>query len=286
MRTLDTQFGAATSLEDFERKAQMMNYVDYRAIFEGFAAHLWTQNSGRLIWMTHPSWPSNHWQMYSADYDTQASYYGVKKACESLHVQMNLPDYALAVVNTTRSDQSGLVVRSRVLSLSNVLIGERIDHVDAAANATTALAPLELSEPLAKQGVVLVILTLSDANGRVLSENSYWPSADEASLQRLNRLAAQPVRMSAHAAREGEESLLRVTLEDRGASPVLSAKLTLLDAQGERILPAYYSDNYLTLLPGEPRQITIRYPENARAARVALRGWNARPMSVLTERTP
>ena len=76
MSAVSTQYGAPASLEDFERKAQMMNYVDYRAIFEGFAAHLWTQNSGRLIWMTHPAWPSNHWQMYSSDYDTQASYYG------------------------------------------------------------------------------------------------------------------------------------------------------------------------------------------------------------------
>jgi hypothetical protein len=280
MAALTTEFGAPVSLADFERKAQMMNYVDYRAIFEGFAAHLWSQNSGRLLWMTHPSWPSNHWQMYSADYDTQASYYGVKKACESLHVQMNLPDYALAVVNTTRSDQSGLVLRSRVLSLSNVLIDQRIEHLDAPANATTTLAPLELAEPLAKQRVVLVVLSLSDANGHLLSENTYWPSADEASLQHLNRLTAQPVRLSTQAGRDGEESLLRVTLEDRGASPVLSAKLTLLDGKGERILPAYYSDNYLTLLPGEPRKVTIRYPGNARAARVALRGWNACPSSV------
>ena len=36
--TINARLGAADSLEDFERKAQMMNYVDYRAIFEGFAA--------------------------------------------------------------------------------------------------------------------------------------------------------------------------------------------------------------------------------------------------------
>ena len=43
MRTLQTSFGAATDLADFERKAQLMNYVSYRAIFEGFQAHLWTR---------------------------------------------------------------------------------------------------------------------------------------------------------------------------------------------------------------------------------------------------
>jgi len=79
MAALKEQYGAGASLEDFERKAQLMNYVSYRAIFEGFQAHLWTQNSGRLLWMTHPSWPSNTWQIYSSDYDTGAAYYAVKK---------------------------------------------------------------------------------------------------------------------------------------------------------------------------------------------------------------
>ena len=77
---MQTEFGAPTSLEDFERKAQMMDYVDHRAIFEGMNAHLWAPNSGRLLWMTQPAWPSNMWQVLSSDYDTQSSYYGEKKA--------------------------------------------------------------------------------------------------------------------------------------------------------------------------------------------------------------
>ena len=40
MSALDRQFGAPTSLADFERKAPMMNYVSYRGVFEGFQAHL------------------------------------------------------------------------------------------------------------------------------------------------------------------------------------------------------------------------------------------------------
>jgi hypothetical protein len=76
MSALENQFGAPTSRADLERKAQMPNYVSDRAGFEEFQARSWTQNSGRLVWMTHPAWPSNHWQIYSSDYDTQASYYG------------------------------------------------------------------------------------------------------------------------------------------------------------------------------------------------------------------
>ena len=94
-------FGAATNLDDYVRKAQMMNYVDHRAIFEGMNAHLWSPNSGRMLWMTQPAWPSTMWEIFTSDYDTQASYYGVKKACEPVHVQLDLSEDTVAVTNTT-----------------------------------------------------------------------------------------------------------------------------------------------------------------------------------------
>jgi hypothetical protein len=287
MRSLAAQFGAADSLEDFERKAQMMNYVDYRAIFEGFLAHLWTQNSGRLLWMTHPAWPSNHWQIYSADYDTQASYYGVKKASEPLHVQMNLPDYALAVVNTTRESYEQLALTSRVMALDGRVLATREDHLSAAANQVTTLAPLNLAGYLAHDGVVLVVLALSDSAGRRVSENIYWPSRDEPSTQALNTLKPQKVRVSAKAAVNADEIAVHVSLENTGTAPALAAKLTLVDDTGARILPAFYSDNYLSLLPGEPRQIEIRYPRtHTGSAHLRLRGWNIEPLSADIELTP
>ena len=44
MKEIETQFGAGTSLADFERKAQMLQYVTHRAIFEGMDQHLWAPN--------------------------------------------------------------------------------------------------------------------------------------------------------------------------------------------------------------------------------------------------
>ncbi len=281
MRSLAAQFGAAASLEDFERKAQMMNYVDYRAVFEGFQAHLWTQNSGRLLWMTHPAWPSNHWQIYSSDYDTHASYYGVKKAAEPLHAQLNLPDYALVVVNTTREAREALHLTARVLSLGGTLLATREHRVDAPANQIVRLPPLELAPLLAREGVVLVSLVLSDAAGAPLSENLYWPGRDEAAMQALTALKPQPVRLQAQHSVDGAEELVRVTLENHGREPVLATKLTLVDAGGARILPAFYSDNYVSLLPGESHQVEIRYPsEPSRTAGINLRGWNVERASI------
>ena len=296
MAAMAEQYGAGNSLEDFERKAQIMDYVSYRAIFEGFAAHLWTENSGRLLWMTHPSWPSNTWQIYSSDYDTAAAFYAVKKACEPLHAQLDLPNYRLTVVNTTRIDRAALKLRSRVLSLDNRLLAARTDRIDVGADSVVTLPkPLELAEALARERLVLVKLSLTDSSGAVLSDNVYWQGRDAAAQQRLNDLRAQPVLMSAEVvpgasatraahgaaasaaadADADEVTRIDVVLRNKGRAPALTAKITMLDAQRARVLPVYYDDNYVTLLAGEVRHILVQCPKaGPRCARVALRGWN------------
>jgi hypothetical protein len=281
MATLAQQYGAAADLEDFERKAQLMDYVSYRAIFEGFQAHLWTKNSGRLLWMTHPSWPSNTWQIYSSDYDTAAAYYAVKKACEPVHAQLNLPDFSLAVTNISRVAQPRLSLRTRVLSLENNLLAERVDSVSVAANSIATLEALDLRPFLEREGMVLVVLTLTDPRGTVLSDNRYWQGRDAASHRRLVELPRQVIGISATARQTAEDSRVLVTLKNQGRTAALGVKITMLDEHEERVLPVYYDDNYVALLPAETRRIEVHCPANsARCAKVALRGWNVEPRKI------
>ena len=282
MRALDEMFGAAESFEDFERKAQMMNLETHKAMYEGFLGHLWTKNSGRLLWMTHPAWPSNAWQIYSWDYDTHAAYYGAKKAAEPLHVQLNLPGNELVVVNTTLKDENDLTATTRVLSLDNRELFARADRLDAKANRATALAAVPLDAPLAQEGVALVSLKLADGAGRVVSENFYWRGRDAASYRALNKLAQTPLAVSASAPQvEAGDRVVTVTLSNRARTPALNAKLTLVDASGRRILPAFYSDNYVALLPGETKTVNVRYPASVTSPpSLRLRGWNVTPSEV------
>ncbi|WP_236552923.1 glycosyl hydrolase 2 galactose-binding domain-containing protein [Sphingomonas sp. 8AM] len=276
MAALDRMYGAGTSFADFERKAQMMNLETHKAMYEGFLGHLWTKNSGRLLWMTHPAWPSNAWQIYSWDYDTPASYYGAKKAVEPLHVQLNLPGNELIVLNTTQADAKGLIARVKVVGLDNRELFARDTKLDALANRATALAAVPLERLFATNPMVLVKLSLVGAAGAAVSENFYWRGRDESAYRALNTLA--PAALTARAAAavvEGADRVVRVTLANDTATPALNAKLTLVDAQGKRILPAFYDDNYVSLLPGERRVIAIRYPVAVAATpRVTLGGWN------------
>jgi hypothetical protein len=276
MDQIQTQFGAPTSLEDFERKAQMLDYVDHRAIFEGMNAHLWMPNTGRLLWMTQPAWPSNTWQIMSHDYDTQASYYGVKKACEPLHIQLDIATGVVSVVNTTIRPQPELVISANVYSLDNRLLLRRDLKKDASPNATTDGFVIDLNGILDANRIVLIKLELRDSSGALLSDNFYWLGADGASYRALNRVAASSVSATAKLARSGDRVRVHVQLRNTGSTVSLLDKLTLLDAKGQRVLPAYYSDNYVSLLPGESRIVDIEYSANttSEASKLAIRGWN------------
>lgn len=94
----------------------------------------------------------------------------------------------------------------------------------------------------------------------------------------LDALATVPVQIATRLD-DAAEPVLRASVRNRSPQVALNTKLTLVDAQGQRILPAYYSDNYLSLVPGEQREIEIRGPAAAvlRTARLQVRGWNVEP---------
>jgi Glycosyl hydrolase 2 galactose-binding domain-like/Exo-beta-D-glucosaminidase Ig-fold domain/Glycosyl hydrolases family 2/Concanavalin A-like lectin/glucanases superfamily/Glycosyl hydrolases family 2, TIM barrel domain len=284
MAQVQSEFGAPTSLEDFERKVQMLNYVQHRAIFEGMNAHLWAPNSGRLLWMTQPAWPSTMWQILSSDYDTQASFYGTKKACEPVHVQLDLSNNDVDVVNTTIAAQPGLTVTANVYSLDNKLLLHREEKKDLAADAEANAFQLELA-PYLKAGIVIVKLELRNAGGQLVSDNLYWLGGTNSQYRQLNHLAAAALTASASSTPTDSTVHVRVQLKNTGNDVALENKLTLLNTNGTRILPAYYSDNYVSLLPGESKEIDIEYPASAAtgAAQIAIRGWNATPQKVAVQ---
>jgi len=275
---MNTEFGAPTSLEDFERKAQMLDYAGYRAIFEGFAAHLWRPNSGRMIWMTQPAWPSMEWNFLSWDYDTQSSFYGTQKACEPVHAQLDLTDGSVDLINL--GEARSFKVRVLVEGLDGKTLSEATNQVLAAADDRTPVAKPDLDK-LAEGHTIFVRLSVSDAAGAPVSDNFYWWAADEASFRELNSLARATVAASATAGEAGGERQVTVKLKNTGSAAALTIKLTLTDAAtGERILPAYYSENYISLLPGEERAVTVAFPAGDAKPMIGLRGWNLAPQTI------
>ncbi|MTV39899.1 glycosyl hydrolase 2 galactose-binding domain-containing protein [Duganella radicis] len=283
-QAMETEYGAPASLADFERKAQLMNYESHRAIFEGMNAGLWTQNSGRMLWMTQPAWPSTMWQILSHDYDTHAAFYGVKSAAEPVHVQMNLPDHRVVVVNNPQAALNGATLTWVAWTVEGKLVGGTNVPVSAPAGGVSAPLDIGLDALLARHKLLIVRLSLRDAGNQIVSQNIYWPSATPQDRQALNQLPQVPLSVAARwgkAEKEGERQL-EVTLLNRNGAPALGGKLTLLKADGTRVLPVYYSDNYVTLPPGESRQVKAVFKTEG-DVKLELRGWNVAPQSLAVD---
>jgi len=232
--------------------------------------------------MTQPAWPSTSWQILSSDYDTQASFYGVKKACEPIHVQLDLTNYEVDAVNTTNAALGSAILSAKVYSLTNELLLDKQQQVQLTADTLTPAFKLDLA-PLLAKGVALVRLTLTDAGNKPLSDNIYWLGADSYSYRELTKLPIAPITATATSTKSGDMVHLHVHLHNNSNAAALQAKLTLENAaDSTRVLPAYYSDNYFSLLPQEDRDITIDYPSKSAngPAKLALAGWNITPTTI------
>jgi hypothetical protein len=234
-----------------------------------------------MIWMTQPAWPSMEWNFLSPDYDTQSSFYGTQKACEPVHAQLDLTDGAVDLINlgTSRS----FTVRTRVVSLGGKILSEHANQVLAAADARSAVTQLDLDK-LAAGHTVLIQLQVGDAAGAPVSDNFYWWSKDEAALRELNGLPQATLNASASVSAAGDERQAAVRIKNAGAVPALLVKLTLKNAAtGERILPAYYSENYVSLLAGEERTVTVNFSDGSSKVAFGLRGWNLATQTIAVE---
>jgi hypothetical protein len=224
--------------------------------------------------MTQPAWPSMEWNFLGHDYDTQSSFYGTQKACEPVHAQLNLEDGSVDLINL--HETKGFKVRTLVVGLDGKSLLDETSDIQAAANARTPVRKLDLAK-LAGPHAVLVKLQVSDAVGAAVGDNFYWWSHEDAGLKELNDLPQANLQVAAQPATDADKSEFRITvnLRNTGTAPALLLKLTLTDAStGERILPAYYSENYVSLLPGEDRAVTVDFPAGTAKPAVTLRGWN------------
>jgi hypothetical protein len=169
-------------------------------------------------------------------------------------------------------------------------LSDQTYKVQATANDRTPVTKLGL-DTLADGHTVFVVLDVADASGAPVSNNFYWWAAKDATLRELDTLAQATIKASAAVSAADDESRddeskggerkATVTLTNSGDVPAVLVKLTLEDAaMGRRILPAYLSDNYISLLPGEQRTITVEFPVGAGAPAFGLRGWNLAAQSV------
>ncbi|GAA3766745.1 glycoside hydrolase family 2 protein [Terriglobus aquaticus] len=255
--TLAHRYGAIRNLADFARKAQMANYEAFRAMYESRNATMFQNTTGVITWMSHPAQPSFVWQLYHYDLEPNASLFAVRKAAEPVHVQMNEALRTVQVVNNEPVNLAGLRLTQTVYRLDGSVSHRSTRPLDIVPASSTVTVNTLWVDPHISE-VYFLKLDLENADRKLLSTNFYWKNVAQDDFTLLDQVPPANLTVIATARQVNQNTVLDVTITNPGASVALLAHLQLhRKSDNARVLPVFYSDNYLCLAPGESRQLTI-----------------------------
>jgi hypothetical protein len=246
---IDQSYGGTDNLADWLKLAQFINYEGYRAMFEAQSKN----RMGLLLWMTHPAWPSFVWQTYDYYFEPTAAYFGAKKGSEPLHIQWNPATETVEVVNYTGAPVSRLTARVELRNLNGAVMWKKETTLDSPEDSTVTCFPMEY--PAGLTPVHFLNLELVRA-GRVASGNFYWRGLEPDNFRALRTLPAVKIQTATRIAHNGGRWHLTTELHNPSTVPALLVRLKAIrETTHDRILPAIYSDNYISLMPGERRSV-------------------------------
>jgi exo-1,4-beta-D-glucosaminidase len=292
---LNARYGNARSAEDFTYKSQLMAYEGVRAMYEAYSRNKYT-STGVIQWMLNNAWPSMIWHLYDYYLRPGGGYFGAKKALQPLDPVYGYDDRSVWLVSSQYVDAKGMKLTARVFNLDGTQKFAKETALDAPADSTAKVFELPRIEGLSP--AYFLDLRVTDGSSQLVGSNFYWlstkpetldwaksnenttPTASYADYTSLAQLPKVKLNVSSRSERIGNSGdvVTRVTVENPSKSLAFFVRLKLDQGKGgEEILPVVWQDNYISLLPGEKREITATYRASSLGAEepeIEVSGWN------------
>jgi exo-1,4-beta-D-glucosaminidase len=317
---ISSRYGSWSSLDQYVEEAQVQNYETQRAEFEAYIDHSTKQDApstGIVYWQLNKGWPTLLWDLYNHDFDQAGSYFGAKKANEPLHVLYAYDDGSVSVDNLGNRDRDGLSVQAKVYGVDGKLLDDRTARGVSVAGQGVATGVLHPSVPAATTPPAApktyFVELLLQRHGAVVDRNVYWLSTQQdevdwdktignpqatmsqfANLSQLQGLAAARVSVRAQTTTQsGGRASTSVTITNASNKPTvaffLRADIRRGSASGrpaggdDEVLPVFWSDNDVTLWPGESETLQASYRSSdlhGASPVVSVSAWNVATQDV------
>ena len=290
---LNARYGRADNVQDYAFKSQLMAYEGIRAMYEAYSRNKYT-STGVIQWMLNNAWPSLIWHLYDYYLRPGGGYFGAKTAMQALNPTYGYDDHAVWLVSSQYQDANGLKLTAKIYNLDMSEKFSKGETVDAAADTTRKI--FEIPEIQGLSPTYFLRLTVQDSNGKIVGSNFYWlstapetldweksnwyttPTAIYADFTALKQLPKVKLKVASSSERKGDQEITRVTLENPSRDLAFFVRLKVEKGKdGEEILPVLWQDNYISLMPGEKREITATFRASDLAAAkpvVEVSGWN------------
>ena len=278
---IEKRMGGATDLDDFLRKAHFVDYEGTRAMIEAHRVNV-PRSTGVIQWMLNSAWPSLYWQMYDWYMVPVSAYWSVKKGCSPQQLIYNYANGSIHAVNDEKSE-ANLNAKMFIYALDGRLLCETCAEVSLEKGDSKPV----FSVPAAEEDVNFIFLYLEDKKGNVVARNEYviaknmdehdwskyrwWRTQVKtyADFSSLNSLSHADV--SVDMKKDGDS--IKVTLTNNAPVVAFFIRMTIKDAEGEIVVPSFWSDNLVTLAPGQELTFTCKTPQ-AESKTLEISGWN------------
>ncbi|RYE04875.1 MAG: glycosyl hydrolase, partial [Sphingobacteriaceae bacterium] len=261
----------SVGVSDYE---SLQRYDQYRALMEGFSSHMWSWYTGTIIWKTQNPWTAMRGQMYDYYLDPNACLYGLHSGSEPLHAMYNPISGMVSVVNNTFETKRDLMLVAKTVDMNGRDSSITQVFVEAQPASVKNFLPIKtVVEQRSKDKGVFLVLQILDKNKNKLSENIYWLPDANGNHSGLQKLAKSQLQTSVQKLSNGK---IEVTLSNPANAPMaFFNRLSLVDAAThKRVLPVFYDDNYVSVLPGEQKKIVIENASKMNNPQLSVSGWN------------
>lgn len=270
-------YGTAKDIHDFSMKAQLVNYDQYRSLIEGFSSHMWDWYTGTIIWKTQNPWTSMRGQMYDYYLDPNACLFGLRTGSKILQVMCNPVTGMIMVANNSFEQQRDLMVSASFYDIEGkeTFLTQAFAYVEP-SDVKNIESIKNKIEPLLKEKGGFLHLKLLDENQNLITDNFYWYPNAGGKYSGLNEMKKVDVQLSAKHLSEGK---IEVTIANSEKNTIaFFSRISLDDSRtGKRILPVFYDDNYISVLPGAERRVIIEYtPKDTEKPILSIKGWNVK----------
>ncbi|MCC8172062.1 MAG: discoidin domain-containing protein [Parabacteroides sp.] len=146
--TVAKSYGKPEGIEDYCRKAQLVNIESNKAMYEGWLDRMWEDASGIMTWMGQSAYPSMVWQTYDYYYDLTGAFWGAKSACEPVHILWNPVTDGVKIANTTARDREGMTAEVKVYNMDGkpVAAYTKSATVNSPANSTVQCFTIDFNK--------------------------------------------------------------------------------------------------------------------------------------------
>jgi exo-1,4-beta-D-glucosaminidase len=280
-KALESRYGKPESVEEYCMKSQVFQDEAVKAMFEAYAGNKY-RSSGIIYWMYNSAWPKMYWQFYDYFFMPNGSFYAARNACEPLHIQYCYDDNSIKILNSYYKDFKGLQASAKIYDFNMKEVWSKQAQADVVSDDSKKVMTVEVPGDISK--VYFLKLDLKDASGKEISSNFYWLSAngdDKADFTDLDKLPKTEVSVSASAIKkDGNKYTVSVAIENPGKDLAFAVNPKILKKTSmEPVLPVFWDDNYISLLPGEKRTINVNFDSKDLGGEepvLEVDGWNVK----------